>query len=354
MKTVKLHKMPGLVLALAIVLPSFAHAQLWNIRPDVSFSTGGMDWTPVDTVISAVGFYGAREGGYLKLGYGLAFDQNYYFLLPELESAMWANAGLDMLAGKPSGFTPGGAAEADGPARDYKRVYGDLGLQQVLLGDRRHANSWLMLSLSEVSRYVMPAASGAETAAPAAFFTHAPGAELSFNLGSRKSFMEVLSLSGGAGVTLEAGHGEGRDPWAFLMSGARLGFKVPIAGKYLYLDASASLSALVANYTPAAAIPAWSYTDYSSQAECSGGIDLKSRIFQFDPLVTIAIEPGIGVGGSFGAASVFGLNPLEFKPKLRAFVDIALDASPQYALRVRLGATYDPETREFGFLFSTR
>jgi len=346
--------LPGLILAAAIALPSAAHAQMWRLEPDLTFEYTGMGWTPLDAVIAAVDHIGVRQGGYVRAGYGVAIDMDYYFLIPERESAFWAYAGMDMLGGAATGFTPGGAAEVDGPHRQYTRAYLNLGLEQVLFGDRRHMRRYLMLSVGDVSRYVMPAAAATESAAPAAFFTHAPYARLSFELGSRRPFWNVMSLAGGAGATLEAGHSGTIDPWAFVMADADLGFRLAIAGHWLYLEGTASLDALAANLTPGVAIPAWSYLGYADKASAAAGLDLKSRVLQFDPILPMGLDLGVGAGTRIEAAELAQLDPLSAIPILRAFTELALGIDGFLTLRVRVGATWDPSSGEVGFLFETR
>lgn len=328
-------------------------AQLWRLSPDLSFSTSGAGWAPIDAAMFAGSYYGVRNGGYFKAGYGVSFDKDYYLLIPEQETAFHANAGFDMLSGASTGFTPGGAAETTGPYRDFRRLYLDLGLEQVLVGDRRHENSFLMLSLGDVSRFVMPAALTTETTAPEPFFRHSPWTRLSFNAGSRRPFWDVAGLSGGLGATLEAGHSASRGGWAFLMTSAELGFKLPILGKYLYLDAKASAGALAVNFLPAAVVPAWAYTDYADAATCEGGLDLKCRAIEYDPLLPMALELGVGIGAATKAAILTALDPLSAKPFIRAFTDLALESTPFGDMRIRVGATYDIEAKTFGFLFST-
>jgi hypothetical protein len=354
------HLKPGrafVATVLALLATAGAHAQLWRLQPDVSFSTGGLGWEPIDTAIAAGGYLGAADGGYVRVGYGFALDADYYLILPELESAVRAFAGYELLSAGPTGFSPdgaaGGASETTGPYRGYRRFYADVGLDQILAGDRRIGSSWLMLSAGDVSRYVEPRPTIVESAAPEAFFTHAPYARLSFRLGPMRPFWETAALSGGAGAVLEAGHSPSRGAWAFLMGDANLGFKLPVVGKYLYLHASAGLSALALNLSPGAPVPAWSYSGYADAASLGGGLDLKCRALEWNPMVPLALEFGVGAGAGVKASELAALQPLAAAPVLRAFVDLAVEGDPLGNLRLRVGAEFDPATGAVWFLFRT-
>jgi hypothetical protein len=337
----------AVIVAAVLAAPAPSFAQLWRLEPDISFSTFVIGWEPLDTTISAVSLIGARTGGYLKVGYGFALDRDYYLLIPERECAVKAYAGVDWVTGAATSFSPGGASESGGPARNLARGYVNLGIDQILLGDRRISNSWLMLSLWDVSRYVMPAAAPQEAAAPEAFFTHSPGVGLSFNLGRKLPFWELASLSGGLGATLEAGHSPSRGVWSFVMAKADLGLKFPILGKYLYADAGASLDALLANLLTAAPVPSWAYVDYADAASLSGQADVKCRVIEFNVFVPMALELGLGARAAATAADLSTLDPLAVKPVLHAFVDWAIDLAPVTGLRLRAGVEYDPQTGAF-------
>ncbi len=343
----------ALLIAAVLAVPFPAAAQMWRLEPDLSFSTFPIGWEPVDTATAAVDLIGLRNDGYLRVGYGFALDRDYYLLIPERESALRAFAGVDWINGAAAGFNPGGAAVTGDAARDFTRPYISLALDQILLGDRRMSSSWLMLSLSDVSRYVIPAAVAPEPAAPEAFFTHSPTLGLSFNLGRKKPFWELASLSGSLGATMEVGHSASLGLWSFLMADADLGFKFPILGKYLYGDAKGSLSALALNLTPAAALPAWAYLDYGSAAALSAEADLKSRVVELDFMFPMALELGAGVRAATSAADLFSLDPLAMKIFPRAFVDLAIDASTVFsAVRIRVGAEYNLETNGLSFILT--
>jgi hypothetical protein len=338
----------GLWCAVAVVAeerPRVEQAPLWRLSPEVSFSTFRLGFEPVDDGIAAAGILDAASGGWLKLGYGLFLDDDYYLLVPEHETALRLSGGYASYGAAGSSFDPAGTGAADASYRDYRLGYVDIGIDQVLAGDRRHTGSWLMASLSDESRWVAPSTASGESAAPEPFFAHRPRAALSFSLGPRKGFWAVASLSGSAGAQIEAGHSASRLPWAFAAADASLSFKLPLAGPWLYLSGSGGGTAWLADLAGTAGIPAFYYTAYSSPVSLRVEADLRSRVLRFDPLVPMALDIGIGAGSSAAGGSLSAVDyGTLLNPSLRAYADLSIETVLFGNFRLRTGVGIDPVT----------
>lgn len=331
---------------------AFATGPLWRITPDVSFGAMSVGFEPVDTLISAASYLGSRGGAYIKAGYGLVVDDDYYLIIPERESALGLFAGYEAYGSTGSTFDPGGASVSDSAYRDYRDYYLRASLDQVLLGDRRHEKGYLALALSDSSRLVAAGAALGEGSAPEAFFSHSLRAALAFNIGSRWPLWDLASLAGSLGSTMELGHSPSRGLWNFAMADATLRFRLPILGRYLYLSAGASARSFLVNLTPDIAIPAWYYGLYSSGSSLGLEADLRSRIAAFNPMLPMALDLGIGATSSTTAASLLALRPLQDLPILRAYGDLLVETGIFGDFRFRAGASYAPGSGKVGFLLA--
>jgi hypothetical protein len=316
-------------------------AQQWQLVPELSFSTFSIGWPLADTMLTGIDVLQARNGAYLQLGYGLSLQRDYYLLIPEQESSLQLFGGYEQLS----------ATGIHDESIQLKRAYLRFGMDQVLVGNRNRANRYLMLSLSNTSRWVIPNTTPAEDGDPDFFFTHAPQLQLAFKLAEKPDFWQVLGLSGSLGVSLESGHTSAMTPWTFLVGRAELGFSLPLFRHWLYLETHSRARALLADLNPGAEYPVWYYPDDHTQSSVAGHVDLKSRILRTNPMIPLGVELGAGIGGHLGAARLGDLDPRTFEPVARLFVDLAVDSSPMFAFRIRSGLTWHLPTGGIGFSF---
>ena len=331
-----------LPVALVVLSARGVTAQQWQLAPEVSFTTISTGWPTGDMVLTAIDVLQARNGAYVQLGYGLTLQRHYYLLIPERESAIELFGGYEQL----------GLTGTDGETLELKRAYARVAFDQVLFGERNRGHRYLMLSLSNVSRWVFPQTAPAELGELSPFFTHAPHARLVFSLADQPDFWRVLGLSGSVGAGVDAGHTAADAPWAFLIGRAELGFSRPIVGSRLYVETDGRARAFLADLTPGVPYPQWYYPDDHTQVSVTGSVDLKSRVLRANPMVPIGLEIGAGIGGSLEAPTVGELDPLGIEPVARVFVDLAVDSSPMFAFRVRAGLSRHVPTGNMAFLFA--
>ncbi|TVQ20902.1 MAG: hypothetical protein EA382_14305 [Spirochaetaceae bacterium] len=330
--------------ALSLLSAGSLHAQQWQLVPEVSFSTFSIGWPLADTVLTGIDVLQARNGAYLQLGYGVSLQRDYYLLIPERESAVHLFGGYEQL----------GVTDSDGESLQLRRAYARFGLDQILLGDRNRANRYVMLSLSNTSRWVIPQTEPAEAGDSGSFFTHAPHLQLAFRLAEKPDFWQVLGLSGSIGSSLESGHTSAAAPWAFLVGRAELGFSLPLFSHWLYLETHARARTFLADLNPGAEYPVWYFPDDHTRASATGSVDLKSRVLRTNPMIPLGVELGAGVGGHLEAAGLRDLDPGTVEPVARFFVDLAVDSTPMFAFRLRSGITWHVPTGAIGFLFAVQ
>ncbi|TVR64721.1 MAG: hypothetical protein EA426_00400 [Spirochaetaceae bacterium] len=333
-----------LVAAFSILSAGSLHAQQWQLVPEVSFSTFSIGWPLADTVVTGLDVLQARNGAYLQLGYGLSLQRDYYLLIPERESAVQLFGGYEQL----------GTTGPDGESIQLKRAYARFGLDQVLVGDRNRANRYVMLSLSNTSRWVIPQTAPTGVGTVDSFFTHTPHLQLVFKIAEKPDFWQVLGLSGSIGASLESGHTGTGAPWAFLVSRAELGFSLPLIRHLLYVESHGTARAYLADLNPGAEYPVWYYPDDHTSASVAAHVDLKSRVLRANPMIPIGVELGAGVSGRLEAAGLADLDPGTVDPVARVFVDLAVDSTPMFAFRIRSGVTWHPSTGAIGFMFAAQ
>jgi hypothetical protein len=326
---------------LGILSARSLNAQQWQLVPELSFSTFSFGWPLADTMLTGIDVLQARNGAYLQLGYGLSLQRDYYLLIPERESALQLFGGYEQLS------TTGVHDESI----QLKRAYIRFGLDQVLVGNRSRINRYLMLSLSNTSRWVLPDTTPAEESDLEFFFTHAPQLQLVFKLAEKPDFWQVLGLSGSIGASLESGHTSAMTPWTFLVGRAELGVSLPLFRHWLYLETHSRARALLADLKPGAEYPSWYYPDDHTQSSVTGHVDLKSRVLRTNPMIPLGVELGAGIGGHLAASRLADLDPRTLEPVARLFVDLAVDSSPMFAFRIRSGLTRHLSTGSISFSF---
>ncbi|TVQ28038.1 MAG: hypothetical protein EA383_01425 [Spirochaetaceae bacterium] len=332
-----------LVAAFSVLPARNGHAQQWQLVPEVSFSTFSVGWPLADTAITGFDLLQARNGAYLQLGYGLSLQRDYYLLIPDRESAVQLFGGYEQL----------GATGSDGQNIQLTRTYVRFSLDQVLLGDRVRANRYLMLSLSNTSRWVLPHGATADDA-DTDFFTHTPDLRLSFKVAEQPDFWQVLGLSGSIGAALESGHTRVAEPWAFLVGRAELGASLPLLRHWLYLETHGGIRTFLTDLNPGAEHPVWYYPDDHTRALATASVDLKSRVLRTNPMIPLGVELGAGIGGRIEAGGLRDLDPGTVEPVARVFVDLAVDSTPMFAFRLRSGVTWHVPTGEVGLLFAVQ
>ncbi|GAB6090772.1 hypothetical protein [Spirochaeta dissipatitropha] len=318
------------------------YAQQWQLEPEMSFAVFSTGLPLADSAIRGYQLLQARNGAYFQLGYGLRLQRDYYLLIPERESALQLFGGFEQFS----------LTGSDDLSREINRGYIRLGIDQVLAGDRVRENRYLMVSLYNTSRWVVPRPIPGGDNTMDTFFTHTPNLKLSFALAERPDFWQILGISGSVGSSLESGHSLAGDSWAYLTGQADLDFFIPLIGRWLYLAAGSRAGADLYDFTPGAEYPQWYYSGDRSPAWIYGQLDVKSRVLRTNPIIPIGLEIGAGVSSRIQADSIPALDISGAEPVVSFFADLAVDSNPIFAFRIRSGFNWNPQSGDLGFFIA--
>ena len=271
----------------------------------------------------------SRAASYLRFGAGPAFSDDYYFLIPELESSFHWYTGVELTSGA---------------ALDSTRVYTNVELAQVVAGDRYHRKRWAELALGEVSRLVLPIAG-------VPYFLHRPSLRFSADAAD-DPFWSVLQAHLGLTGALEVGHAQALGLWAFPVANASLNVLFPVVGEYLYVGVAAHGTAVFPGFTPVAVYPAGAYAGYDSALDLAASIELRSRFLKFELLFPMSLELVL-----FGAADVSSpsLDVTAFgnaSYHVGAYVEQAGNFPSLFSYRLQVGASWDVLTGAASLLFT--
>jgi hypothetical protein len=303
----------------------------WRLGIDQSTQPFSVGFWPINQTSLFVSQLGFRDAVTVRFGGGPSFSDEYYVLLPERETSFFWYTGVELV--RTEGVDSTGA-------------YTSMELDQVLFGDRYHIKRWLSLSLGNESRLLTGV-----TVDP--LFLHRPALRLRGEAAD-DPFWSVFQAHAGVSGALELGHAASAGFWVFPVAEVNLDLKVPVIGEYLYLSLSGSGTATFPSLTPGVAPAEGAYSGYTAPLRFGGTAEMRSRFLKIEPIAKVAVELVV-FGSATGTAAALDLSGLSGQIfTVGAFLEGALEIPYLLAVRLQVGATYDLETRGFGFLFAVR
>lgn len=349
MKTNKL-----IILCLLLSAAFLLNSQEWNFNLNLSHSTPGVMEVfpyPVPEIVSFSTLMGARNSASIGFGVGPSFTDHYYFLIPEKEAAFSWFTGVDW-SSRPDVIQTW-AQNAD-PARElhtnenFLDFYTDVRLTQVLLGDRYHDKANISVTLEHSTRFALPLDSDSATEA---FFLHQPGISLNIEAAD-DPFWSVLAFSTTLAATMEMGHTlQNNSFWAFLGTNGQLNARLPIILKYLYVELDTVVQAVPVNLRSQSELPLFSYSGYESLYTGEAQLNLKSRVWEFELMLPMALELGAFVSAEYSSNDITADSFLQTPLYVGGYGELKVEIPNVTAVAIQAGVIYSFKTDDFGFYF---
>jgi hypothetical protein len=337
-----------LIIILILLSPVTIFAQEWQLDLSPSHSAGeigGLFPSPISNIINFSTLLDVKNSSRFGIEGGPSFSDNYYFLIPEKESAFYWHLGLEWTYRSLTNqiWQPIVPEEPLITNGNFTTIYTQIYLNQVLLGDKYHMDANLNITLNHKSSYNIPLETENDKTP---FFLHTP--EIGINIVAVKDqFWSVLGFNSTITLPLEMGHANDTF-WSFLGLAGGFNLRLPLFEKYLYFDWDFTTEMVLHNFTPNTVIPNYIYSTYGDKYSGDTQLNLKSRIFEFEILYPMAVELGAFISTTYGdnTLSIDELTAVSFKTG--AYGEFKIEIPYLINLAVQIGAVYDLNTSEFG------